>query len=67
MSYLPFGAGPHNCIGLSIGQLIVKLGLIHILRHHRVRTCEKTVEKIKFDPRYALLSHEGGIYLDIVR
>ncbi|XP_030379305.1 probable cytochrome P450 6v1 [Scaptodrosophila lebanonensis] len=66
MSYLPFGAGPHNCIGMLIGQLQIKLGLIYFLRQHRVEFCEKTVERITFDSKFALLSSEHSIYLKVV-
>ncbi|EDV95133.1 probable cytochrome P450 6v1 [Drosophila grimshawi] len=65
MSYLPFGAGPHNCIGLHIGQLMIKLGLIYFLRQHRVEFCDKTVERISFDAKFALLASEHCIYLKI--
>ncbi|XP_061402504.1 probable cytochrome P450 6v1 [Musca vetustissima] len=66
MTYLPFGAGPHQCIAQPFALLQVKLGLIHFLKHHRVECCDKTVNSIKFDKRYALLTQEGGIYLKLV-
>ncbi|XP_068159238.1 probable cytochrome P450 6v1 isoform X1 [Drosophila tropicalis] len=66
MSYLPYGAGPHNCIGMQIGQLQIKLGLIYFLRQHQVELCDQTVEQISFDPKFALLASEHSIYLKIV-
>lgn len=66
MSYLPFGAGPHHCIAQVLAQLQLKLGLIHFLHRHRVECCDKTVDSIKFDKRYALLTQDGGIYLKLV-
>ncbi|KAM7348829.1 cytochrome P450 6v1 isoform 1-T3 [Cochliomyia hominivorax] len=66
LSYLPFGAGPHHCIAQVLAQLQLKLGLIHFLNRHRVEVCDKTVDSIKFDKRYALLTQEGGIYLKLV-
>lgn len=66
MSYLPFGAGPRNCIGLPICQLQIKLGLIYFLRQHRVEFCDKTVERITFDAKFALLASEHSIYLKVV-
>uniref|UniRef100_T1GMF0 Cytochrome P450 n=1 Tax=Megaselia scalaris TaxID=36166 RepID=T1GMF0_MEGSC len=35
-SYMPFGIGPHKCIGERIGALIVKLGIYNILKNHKV-------------------------------
>lgn len=66
MTYLPFGAGPHQCIAQSLAVLQVKLGLIHFLKRHRVERCDKTADTIKFDRRYALLTQKGGIYLKLV-
>uniref|UniRef100_A0A1I8PJM7 Uncharacterized protein n=1 Tax=Stomoxys calcitrans TaxID=35570 RepID=A0A1I8PJM7_STOCA len=66
MTYLPFGAGPHHCIAQSLALLQVKLGLLHFLKRHRVECCDKTVNSIKFDKRYALLTQQGGIYLRLV-
>ncbi|TDG39455.1 hypothetical protein AWZ03_014124 [Drosophila navojoa] len=66
MSYLPFGAGPHNCIGMHIGMLQIKLGLIYFLRQHRVELCDRTVDRISFDAKFALLASEHRIYLRVV-
>lgn len=66
MSYLPFGAGPHNCIGLQIALLQIKLGLIYFLRQHRIELCDRTVDHISFDAKFALLASEHSIYLKVV-
>ncbi|XP_034117678.1 probable cytochrome P450 6v1 [Drosophila nasuta] len=66
MSYLPFGAGPHHCIGLQIALLQIKLGLIYFLRQHRVEFCDQTVDHISFDAKFALLASEHSIYLKVV-
>ncbi|XP_016937299.3 probable cytochrome P450 6v1 [Drosophila suzukii] len=67
MSYLPFGAGPHNCIGMQIGLLQIKLGLVYFLHRHRVEICDRTVERIQFDAKFALLASEQRIYLKVDR
>ncbi|XP_054729890.1 probable cytochrome P450 6v1 [Anastrepha obliqua] len=65
MSYLPFGAGPHSCIGMTIAQVQIKLGLIYFLHTHRVEICEKTVDNIEFDRKFLLLSNKSDIYLSV--
>ncbi|XP_060660879.1 cytochrome P450 6g1 [Drosophila nasuta] len=66
MAYQPFGLGPHNCIGSRIGLLQAKLGLVHFLKNHYVRTCSETVEDIEFDPNTFVLQLKKGLYLEIV-
>ncbi|XP_067641374.1 probable cytochrome P450 6v1 [Eurosta solidaginis] len=65
MSYLPFGAGPHNCIGMTIAQVQIKLGLIYFLRTHSVEVCEKTLENVEFDRKFLLLANKSDIYLSV--
>lgn len=67
MTYLPFGAGPHNCIGARLGLLQVKVGLIHILKNYRIEVCSQTVVQPVFDPKVFLLHIKGGINVEFVR
>ncbi|KAH8285773.1 hypothetical protein KR018_002887 [Drosophila ironensis] len=66
MTYLPFGAGPRGCIGTLLGQLEVKVGLLHILKNFRVELSERTLPKIKFEPKAFVLTAEGGMHLRFV-
>jgi len=65
--YMPFGIGPHNCIGERFGILQAKVGLVNFLRNHYVTPCEKSHKEIKFDPRAIIIQPEGGIFCNIVR
>lgn len=67
MSYMPFGTGPHNCIGSRIGLLQAKIGLVHFLKNHRVEPCAKTPPATVFDPKAFLLQFEHGMHLNVVR
>ncbi|XP_078052789.1 putative cytochrome P450 6a13 [Augochlora pura] len=67
MHYLPFGDGPRNCIGARFAVYQSKLGLIKILRNHRVDVCEKTMIPYVIDPAAFLLAPKGGIYLKITK
>ncbi|KAL7736337.1 hypothetical protein ACLKA6_014808 [Drosophila palustris] len=63
MTYLPFGAGPHGCIGSRLGLLQLKLGVAHILRSYRVEICRQTVSAIRFNPQTFMLESLDEIYL----
>lgn len=60
-AYMPFGAGPRNCIGMRIGLLESKIGLAYLLKNYRVLTCADTPHQVEFDHKNPLLSAKGGI------
>lgn len=66
MAYMPFGTGPRNCIGMRIGYLQTKLGLVHFLKNHCVKTSANTIKEPVFDPKSFLLQFEKGINLEVV-
>ncbi|KAI4478671.1 hypothetical protein M0804_011699 [Polistes exclamans] len=64
-TYLPFGEGPHMCIGLRLGLLESKYGLIQILRKYQATPCKKTVSPMRLDPRGLTLTALNGVYLNL--
>lgn len=66
-TYLPFGMGPHRCIGERFGILESKLGFIHFLKNYSVMPCDKTPVQLTFKPKSLLLQAKNGVYLNIVR
>ncbi|KAH8254913.1 hypothetical protein KR026_004529, partial [Drosophila bipectinata] len=67
MTYIPFGAGPHGCIGSRLGLLQLKLGIAHILRLYRVEMCHRTVNEIRFNPKTFMLESRDEIFLRFCR
>ena len=65
-AFLAFGMGPHSCIGMRIGLLQTKLGLIHFLRHHRVVTCEKTPKTAQLDKKGAVMCMQNILKVEKV-
>ncbi|NXI59305.1 CP3AO protein, partial [Chloroceryle aenea] len=41
-TFLPFGAGPRNCIGMRFALLIVKVAVVVLLQNFTFRTCKDT-------------------------
>jgi len=41
-AFLPFGAGPRNCVAMRFALMEVKVCLIHVLSNFRIKRCSKT-------------------------
>ncbi len=54
-SYLPFGAGPRNCLGMRLALLEAKLAVINVVNKYKFSTCEKTCMPPK--------THNGAVML----
>lgn len=65
MPYLPFGDGPRVCIGLRMGKMQVKVGLILLLKSYQVELAGNTLKPIQIAPASGLLAPEGGIQLKV--
>ncbi|XP_054004904.1 cytochrome P450 6a2-like [Hylaeus anthracinus] len=66
-TYLPFGEGPRNCIGMRFALLQIKIGIISFLRKHRVEICDKTITPLKFSRRSLVTTSENGFWLKIIQ
>ncbi|KAH8389959.1 hypothetical protein KR200_004745, partial [Drosophila serrata] len=66
-TYMPFGLGPHGCIGERFGLLQTKVGLVNILRNHLITTSERTQRRMQLDPKAIITQAKGGIHLRLVR
>ncbi|XGW28067.1 hypothetical protein V3C99_008127 [Haemonchus contortus] len=49
LTYLPFGYGPRNCIGMRVAQMQMKMALAHILRTFEMRPGEKIELPLQID------------------
>ncbi|XP_071574295.1 cytochrome P450 6k1 [Temnothorax nylanderi] len=61
-TFLPFGEGPRNCIGMRLGTLQTAVGLIAILRDYEVALNPSW--KTPYDPRNVFTSPPAGFLLD---
>ncbi|XP_031640195.1 probable cytochrome P450 6d5 [Contarinia nasturtii] len=67
--YYPFGDGPRNCIGMRLGKMQTKVGLVMMLQQFRYdleNELERTRE-MEFEPRSNLLAPRGGIRLYVFK
>lgn len=49
LTFIPFGFGPRNCIGMRFAQMTMKLMLANILLDFKFVPCAETEVKIFFD------------------
>ncbi|KAH8410923.1 hypothetical protein KR222_009875, partial [Zaprionus bogoriensis] len=64
-SWLPFGDGPRNCIGMRFGKMQTSIALFHLLRRFQFSVCPRTESKIQFVKSNILLCPANGIYLKL--
>nr|AQM57042.1 cytochrome P450 CYP6AX3 [Sogatella furcifera] len=68
-TYLPFGDGPRNCIGLRFALQELKTTLSSILLHYRVTLDERTKQSmpLKLKPRRVLMQAEQEINIHFTK
>lgn len=66
--YLPFGDGPRNCIGMRMGKMQTKVGLVLMLQKFKyaldsnLKDCD-----MEFDPKLFLLSPRVKVNLRVIK
>ncbi|XP_060831919.1 cytochrome P450 6k1-like [Bombus pascuorum] len=63
--YFPFGEGFRMCIGMRLGLMQSKLGVVQVLKDYEVSPCEKTKSPVVLDPKGFTTMALGGLYLSI--
>ncbi|UJR23765.1 hypothetical protein I4U23_026742 [Adineta vaga] len=66
MTYLPFGDGPRNCIGMRFALLEAKLGIVKALLLVEIQQCKKTEIPVELG-KTTTLSPKNGIWVSVVR
>ncbi|KAM6054308.1 cytochrome P450 3A9-like [Chlamydotis macqueenii] len=64
-TYLPFGAGPRNCIGMRFALLTMKVAITILLQHFTFQTCKETPNPLKLSS-IGFLKPEKPIFLKLV-
>ncbi|GIY17062.1 cytochrome P450 3A13 [Caerostris extrusa] len=64
-SYLPFGAGPRNCVGMRFALMEVKVCLAYVIAHFKINKCPKTMVPLEFNLGQQGLIQPKEILLDM--
>ncbi|XP_055296698.1 uncharacterized protein LOC129565633 [Sitodiplosis mosellana] len=64
--YIPFGDGPRNCIGMRLGKMQTKVGLVMLLQKFKFELEDNRKNReLVIDPKSFLLSPHGGLMLKV--
>ncbi|XP_017040761.1 probable cytochrome P450 6a20 [Drosophila ficusphila] len=67
-TFLPFGEGPRNCIGLRFGRMQVFVGMALLIHNFKFEVHPtKTVVPMEYRADDILMSSKGGIHLKVSR
>lgn len=62
-SFLPFGDGPRNCIGLRFGMMQARIGLVSLLRSFRFTLDPRMSIPLKLNKKQLIIASDEGIWL----
>lgn len=65
-TYMPFGAGPRNCVGMRLALIQAKATLVSILQHVKFETCPETMVPLKYKPGQLIRYFDGPLVLQPV-
>ncbi|KAG8176932.1 hypothetical protein JTE90_018715 [Oedothorax gibbosus] len=60
-SYIPFGAGPRNCVAMRFALMQVKVCLAHVIANFIIKRCPETKVPLEFGKGQGFLIANGAI------
>lgn len=64
-TYLPFGAGPRNCIGQRLALMEVKVAMYYLLKDFRLESSDRTQIPLQLSKTAFSLQPEKGVWLEL--
>ncbi|KAG4079242.1 hypothetical protein HA402_006965 [Bradysia odoriphaga] len=67
LTYLPFGGGPRNCLGMRFAYMEIELALANLILNYRFEPGPSTEKKIKTMETFATLIPQNGVFCKVTR
>ncbi|XP_046460277.1 cytochrome P450 3A24-like [Daphnia pulex] len=67
LAFLPFGAGPRNCIGARFAMLEMKCTIANLVRHFTIKTSEKNPVPLPTVVRTTIMNPSNGVWIKLVK
>jgi len=67
MAFLPFGAGPRNCIGMRFAYMELQLALAFMVHKYRFEPGPSTEKNITTTENFATLAPKYGVFCKVVK
>ena len=64
-AWMPFGAGPRNCVGIRFALMETKLTLASILQHFTFEVCEETQVPLQLK-EVAVIQPRNGVTIRMI-
>jgi cytochrome P450 family 6 len=64
-TYLPFGEGPRQCLGMRFGLMQSKMAIAKLVSSYAFSPCERTPIPMKFASSAPFMAPEGGMWLRV--
>ncbi|PSN52371.1 Cytochrome P450 9e2 [Blattella germanica] len=64
-TYIPFGAGPRNCIGNRFALMETKIALVHLLSSFNLKVVSKTPIPLKLTKNSFSMNVDGGFWIGL--
>ncbi|CAG9584935.1 unnamed protein product [Danaus chrysippus] len=65
-TYMPFGLGPRNCIGIRFAQLELKILIFDLVSNYKIVKCSKTMDPVVLKPHAFNMQPRDGSVVQFV-
>ncbi|XP_065075484.1 probable cytochrome P450 9f2 [Ochlerotatus camptorhynchus] len=64
-TYMPYGAGPRNCIGMRLVSLAIKITLVDLVKNFKLALGTRMVQPLRLSKTSYSMEPEGGFWLQM--